>query len=685
MPVRDIFAEQPKAEQKQPEAQTGVRDIFADTGPFLSEPEQQRFETQRQQLETPKQMFTGELRQTEITEALPEFRETSAVRTPELGLSGTKMTAGLLTSFTPQGQIKVIKEAIPESRFFKDSKGNIIVDVDGERSVLNKPGLSGQDAVRSVFQFLSFLPTTRAAALANTVKAKVGLGAVGAAGTEQAIQEVSRLAGSEEERAPLRTLGAAALGAAGEAITPIRQARAESRFARQTQIRPQEISAQRPLVEAAQEAAGETGIPLTRAQQVATPELIEKQSFLAQLPAGNKKAAEVLTTQNRAAGDAVQEFIEGIAPSEAIVRGPERFRTASQKAVDAQRVIRKEKTSPIYKEAFKNKEKLNVDNVVATIDDKLTEFPETGQVSKSLRSVKEFVSGENNLQKLHNAKLEIDQLITKTGEGSLGNTTKSQLLEIQDELLQTMDSISPEYRAARELFSKESAPVDAIKNSILGKIANFKDTDLKRISRTIFDPAETDPKIVANARKSIESIDPGAWDDLLRVELERRMGDMTADIAEGGLLATENTPAFLKRALFGPPGNPKPRRILFSAVSPEQKKNLTYLETALKRASLGRPGGSQTAIRQEIEKELRGGISNSIRNIFKNPVKQIVDTGDDAAFNNRVRAMSEAIFSPEYVTEMKEIRNLGPGTAAASKAFTQLINKINQQIEQGER
>lgn len=100
-------------------------------------------------------------------------------------------------------------------------------------------------------------------------------------------------------------------------------------------------------------------------------------------------------------------------------------------------------------------------------------------------------------------------------------------------------------------------------------------------------------------------MDPEAWDGLMRVELERRLGSIKPDAISGAGLTVENLPDQLNRAIFG---NQKQASILKNSASPEQLKNLNYLQTALKRASTGRLGGSQTATRTEIIERLRRGF-----------------------------------------------------------------------------
>ncbi|RLC55523.1 MAG: hypothetical protein DRI30_07450, partial [Chloroflexi bacterium] len=425
-----------------------------------------------------------------------------------------------------------------------------------------------------------------------------------------------------------------------------------------------------PSIRASQEATEQTGIPLFQAQQTGVPAQLEKQAFVAQLPAGTRSAVEGLKVQNKAAGDAVEDFLGQIAPDQSVVTGAERLRTAAQAAVAKAKNIRSEKASPIYTEALDEGVTVNLDPIKSLIKGKLTDLPKTGEIAKSIKRVEKLLEGTPTLRRVHNAKIEIDQMINKFGENSLGNTTKREIRDIQGELLTQMDEASDLYRTARETFEEASPPVTKIQDSIVGKIANLDDTQLKQVSTKLFDAAETNPSVIAGAKKSIQDVDPGAWDEIIRVELERRLGSIKST-AEAGTV--ENIPGQLFRALFP---NDKSTKVLMNSLDTESRKNLKYLQTALGKARLGRPGGSQTAGREEIKRELRGGVFQSLRQFFKAPISTLASTGEDAAFNRRTAALAKALFDPTWKAEMKELRKFSPKSPAAARALTQLLNDI---------
>lgn len=588
---------------------------------------------------------------------------------------------GLLSTFDEKAQRDIIQEAIPEAVFETTPDGSTIIEIPTEgggsrRSVLNRPGLSKRDVANATAQILSFLPSGRFAALGKTLAQKVARGAVGAGATEQALQEVGVELG-RQERDPTSTAIAAVTGGAAEAVLPAIQAVRGARQAARVGAGEEEVAQVATSIQAAQEATEETGVPLFQAQQTGVPAQLEKQSFVAQLPAGTQSAITGLKAQNKAAGDAVENFLGQIAPDEAIITGAERVRTAAQNAVEKAKSIRAEKTSPLFKEALSEGADVDLNPVNTFINDQLEELPNSGEIAKSLKRVKSLISkkAKPSLRLLHNAKLELDQMLNKVGTDSLGNTTKAKLTEAKSILLQQMDEASPAYQTARQAFADASPAVTKIQESIIGKIAALDDTQLKQVSAKIFDPAQTNPKVIADAKKAITDVDPDAWNEIIRVELEKRLGKVKST-AESGTV--ENIPGQLFRALFP---NEKSNKVLMNSLDAEGKKNLTYLKTALGRARLGRPGGSQTAGREEIKRELRGGVVKSIREFFQAPINTITNIGDDAAFNKRTREMAKALFDPTWKAEMKKVRQLKSDTPASARAMTQLLNDISTEEE----
>ena len=598
---------------------------------------------------------------------LPEFGTTEEGDTPRIAL-------GLLSTFDSKAQQEIIQQAIPEAAFETTEDGSVIIEVPAEngdtrRSVLNRPGFSPQDASTAVAQVLSFIGPARLANLGKTLLQKVAIGSAGAGLTEQLMQELGVVLG-RKERDPVSTAIATATGGLAELVVPAVQGVRGMRQAERMVEGSDEIAQVSGNIATAREASKQTNIPLFQAQQTGIPAQLEKQSFVAQLPAGTQSAVTGLKAQNRAAGEAVEKFINSIAPDDSVITGANKVRTAAQQAVENAKIIRQEKASPLYNKAFQERRVVNTNPVKELIKDKLLDTPKTGQIAVNLKKVSALIEDSPNLKNLHNAKIEIDQIINSRGMDAVGGTTKKELADVQRLLLEQMDSSSPTYKSARAAFESASPPVTAIQESIIGKIANLDDTQLKQASMKIFDPSQTNPKVIADAKKAITDVNPEAWDEIIRVELERRLGSVKSTMESG---TVENIPGQLFRAIFP---NDKSTKVLLNGLDDNGKANLKFLQTALKRASLGRPGGSQTAARKEISDELRGGVVNTLRNLFSKPITTIASAGEDVAFNKRVTTLSKALFDPTWKAEMKSIIKLNSDSPAAGIALAQLFDDI---------
>jgi len=619
------------------------------------------------------EFFTGRKRIEATPElgTLPEFAVTPEGDRPSIA-------AGMLSTFDIKAQKDIIKQAIPGVKFETTGDGSTIIEAPTEeggtrRSVLNRPGASPQDVITSIAQVLAFVPQARLANLGKTLTQKLGLGAAGAAGTEQALQEVGVALG-REERDPTTTLIAGLTGGLAETVVPAFQGLRNIRQRGKLPAGAEDVGDLTENIAIAEAATKATGIKLFPGQKTLIPSELEKQSFVAQLSSGTKKAVESLGEQNKAAGEAVENFLASIASDDAVISGAEQVRTAAQGALAKAKNIRAEKVSPIYKDAFFfSKKPVDLAPVRGSIKTSLDELPETGQIAKSLKRIEGLIADKGgkkpSLKLLHNAKLEIDLMLEKVGEGSLGNTTKGVVKDLKNLLLNQMDEASPLYKQARETFAEASPNVVKMQESIVGKIAALDDTQLKQVTSKIFDPSNT-VKNIQDAKKAITDISPDAWNSIVRKELEGRIGSIKSIENLGSI---DNVPGQMFRAIFP---NDKKSKVLFSALDQEGKQNLKFLQTALKRAGLGRPGGSQTALREEIKAELKGGMTQSIRNWFRGPINSLVSTGEDRAFNSRVKVLAEALFDTSWKAEMTKIKSLPTNSPELARAFTQLLNDV---------
>jgi hypothetical protein len=742
------------------------------------------------------EQFTGAARGTPETGAgftagtIPELSTSLTAEQAGGQANVAQLGAGFLATLDPGDRVEIIQSVLPEATFREDEQGNVFTTVGDQEFVVNRPGFSQSDILPLVAQLLTF-------GRASQVQGFLARSLAGA-GTSIGLDVAAEAAGADVD--PIEAAARAAVaGAATGIVPPAAGAR---------RAIPGALEDQPAVLQAGQQAARETGIDLFPAQQTRVPAQLDRQAFVAELPGGSQTALRALERQNEQAFNAATDFLDGIAPPTALETGPARFRTAAQQSVERAKVIRSEKASPLFKQAFD--EGLNIDLVqelpkfpqsvsagpftarvsppigrpgesvfretgpgglrdlvladrdgsavarffanerefalgqgsgkgilvkarpdfiagersfakpglkipgspvqefesqflaAGFIDEivvspgvklgalerrvmsqvglsertlpdgtrvfskptrtvrrtlleeiaiPLDQFPKGGEIHRSLTKVQNLIKNAGtDLRRLHNVKTEIDQLINKTGEGGLGPTTKRELLGVQDQLVGQLEAQSSLYAQARTAFREASPAVDELRDSILGRVARIDDVQLKNISRRIFDPAETNPAVVRSARKAIQTVDPDAWTQLLRVELERRLGSIKPPRAG----AVQNVPGQLADAIFG---NTKQSRVIFDALPPEMVSNARFLEAALRRAGLGRPGGSQTAARQEFAKEL-GGPAGVIRRWLFRPFESAADAGQNAAFQRRAASFARAAFDPSFTKELARIQKL---------------------------
>ena len=628
-------------------------------------------------------IFTGAERIAATPElgTLPDFPATKEGDTFKIAL-------GMLSTFDPKAQLDIIKEAIPEAKFEQTPDGSTIIEVPGEdgkpvRSVLNRPGFSTQDFQTALGQAVAFIPAAKIASLGRTLAQKVGLAGAAAGATEQALQETGVELG-RTQRDPLATGLATALGPVGEVVGPAVVAVREGRRAAKAGIARESLGQVEPAIKQAEEAVeavkGTTGqeVGLFQAQKTQTPSELVQQRIIPQLEAGSKTAAEALKKQNQEAFDATAGLIRSIAPDEVVATGSQRFRDAAKLAVDQKRINRTLKTSPIFKQAFRRQRQgetppINTKDIESKIEGIIRGSDETGQVASNLKNVTNKIKlADGNLQKLQSVKIEIDNLIDGRGDSAVGKATKRFLTSVKSDLVNSMESQSPSFKSAMDEFRRLSPEVNAIENQIVGQIAKIPDDRLKSVSSKIFDPTEINPKVLADAKKVIQSVDPGAWDDLVRVELERRFGGLKNFISEQGEESIANIPGQIDRAIFG---NPKNRQVFLSALNPDQKRNMIFFETVLKRASSGRAAGSPTTPFKEALERMRG-VAGVLRDTVFRPVSTAQSIGEQTLFDRRLGSLAKAMFDPQWKPQMLQLRKLDPNSPASARAMTQLLKEI---------
>jgi tRNA threonylcarbamoyladenosine modification (KEOPS) complex Cgi121 subunit len=663
-------------------------------------------------IQAPETGFVDFLTGSERIKATPELGEI-----PEFGSTkGSARAFGMFTTLDPIAQIQILKDSIPGAITETTPDGSIIIEVplEGggtERSVLNRPGFSSQDVADAVVQVIQFLPAAKLATLGKTLLKKVIGGAAGSAATEQALQETGIEFLGREQRDPTATAIAGALGGAGEAIVPAVQAFRGSRQAAKLGVERAEVEAAKESIKPAQEAIRLieeiTGVKvgLFPAQQTLTPSELLKQRILPQLDAGARKSAEALKVQNKQVSEATEALINLVAPESNVVGGSKRLKEAAVKAVKAVKDERSRIVGPLYRQAAKLAEGKEVDlkPVIRFVEEQLKKLVADDPAAVALNSFVKRLAGEKTkdipsgliigesgepiikgikgtnkpltLDQLQSAKRTTDTAIDNMG-GLVPSTAQSNakrlLTQVEKLYVDQLGKLSPEFKAANQEFARLSKPIDDLQNSLIGEVIKVDDAKLRNISTTIFNPKEaaTSPQAIRQAREVIEKTSPDAWNDILRVEINRRIAGVR-QLADDLPELIGNEPGQIRRALFG---NPSQRAALMAGLNKEQKKNFTYLEDLLRRSESGRAAGSPTEGFRRATEKLKGAFV-VLRDVIFRPLESLQKTGETGLFDRNVAALTEVMFNPNFAPQLSKLRKLNPNSPAAARALTQLFKR----------
>jgi len=286
--------------------------------------------------------------------------------------------------------------------------------------------------------------------------------------------------------------------------------------------------------------------------------------------------------------------------------------------------VRQNKAGPLYRKAFTEKPDVDISSVIGIIDKRLATAK--GKIRDGLLNAKKLLMKpdleegaevlDTSLKGLHDAKMELDDLIAGGKETGLGNTARRNYRDIKNQLLKVMDEASPDYAKARRIFSSESDVVGQVttKKGVIGKLAKLEGDDVEKAAKMILSPTASSPQIVARAKNVI--IKQGgkeAWDHLIRVHLKQRFREVVKT-------GTTNIGGQLRKRLFGDIGQ---REILQTAMDPIQFRNFNDFMEVLERTASTAGRESTTAPRlvslSQMAEEA-GGVKGKVQRVIGHPL-----------------------------------------------------------------
>lgn len=118
----------------------------------------------------------------------------------------------------------------------------------------------------------------------------------------------------------------------------------------------------------------------------------------------------------------------------------------------------------LYEAAYQAATPVDVSGVLREIE---TRIPAAkGTIQGTLVRIRNLLTRdgapEADLRSLHEAKLELDEMLSSGGDRSLGRVTRGEVAKVRRQLLDAMDRSNPAYGAARRVYADESALMNAL-------------------------------------------------------------------------------------------------------------------------------------------------------------------------------------------------------------------------------
>lgn len=179
-------------------------------------------------------------------------------------------------------------------------------------------------------------------------------------------------------------------------------------------------------------------------------------------PTAAQQASPLVLTKFSAMGESGAKA----KPSEYLARAneAEAARLASLRTVGgtpsditAAKTARRTATDPLYAAAEAQKFRADPQLMQLADDPYIKQaMPDAARLSES----QGVTFDSNPTRYIHNVKISLDKMLTKTGETALASTERAQVAKVKTQLVNWLESKAPEYGAARTTFAEKSKPIN---------------------------------------------------------------------------------------------------------------------------------------------------------------------------------------------------------------------------------
>lgn len=260
------------------------------------------------------------------------------------------------------------------------------------------------------------------------------------------------------------------------------------------------------------------GVNLTPAEASGSPIAAKYEGRLGINPENERTLVDFKSGQKERQGEAVNSLLSKISPGKDL--SANKLRESAKNIIKQKTGALQEKARPFYKAAESQTVKPNIFN----------NLTKDGNIQKALEKVTNSSEYKDELKGYAPNSVKVLDLVKRSLDDKIGTATRMGqndrarvIGKSRDKLVNKLDDLSPEYNKARSIYSEEMPAVKAIKEGEIGKIANLKDTQLKNAGKIIFDPSETDIKVLGKIRDEFMKENPDAWKGIIKDEMQRKI------------------------------------------------------------------------------------------------------------------------------------------------------------------
>jgi hypothetical protein len=412
-------------------------------------------------------------------------------------------------------------------------------------------------------------------------------------------------------------------------------------------------------------------IRLTVAEAFESPDMLQVQHWL---KGQHNEASQIINEHIKARypvlNDVLDEFTGKQYPVEAYKRNIEAIR---QRQSDYKQ-LRSDVSEEHYRAGFNNVADITpvLDSLANRID--ALQNTKLGNKLKSINKALFRLDGDEKVPKsmvghLHDVKMDIDDAIEVAKRAGNNNQVR-ELMMVKENLLEAMTSASPSYKQGKDLYEEMSFPLNEMDDNVHGELLRMaeKQKSMAKVGRYLFGP-ESSPEMVAFARASINNDE--LFQDMTMAYLKetlyklKHLGANNETFNVGGRWAAEVW------------GRPSSRKLLETALSPEQYKAVEDMAYLMRLTGGSFKGNSNTAMFQTMNEQAKGNRSVQPWKWGNVLDKAYEDWNFDTVTKNLANTLTNPASRKQLAEAAMEIRKFAAiGTPEAEKQMNERLKRI---------